>query len=206
MQHIRAGRALGALALAIGLGMSVALAGDPPVRVRGTIVEMDGAVMAIKSRDGSPLKVKLAENGTVVALVKASLDDIKPGGFVGVTALPQTDGSWEATEVHIFPEAMRGVGEGDRPWDTHPKSTMTNGAVAEAVSKVEGRTVTLAYRGGEKKVLVTPKTEIVTYVPGEKSELKPGAKIFIPAATKQPDGTLQTPRVNVGRDGVTPPM
>ncbi len=204
--HIVAPRSFGAVAIALGLASSLALAQDAPVRVRGTIEQVDGGVMTIKTRDGSPLKVKLADNGAVVALVKSTLADIKQGGFVGVTALPQVDGSWQAVEVHIFPESMRGVGEGDRPWDLQPKSTMTNGAVAEAVTKVDGRTVTLKYKEGEKKIDVTPATAIVTYVPGERSELKPGAKIFIPAATKQPDGTLQTPRVNVGRDGVTPPM
>jgi hypothetical protein len=197
--HTAARRTVGAVAIALGLATSLAVAQDTPVRVRGTIEQVDGQVMTIKGRDGAPVKVTLADNGAVVALVKSTLADIKPGGFVGVTALPQVDGSWQAVEVHIFPESMRGVGEGDRPWDLHPKSTMTNGAVAEAVTKVDGRTVTLKYKEGEKTIQVTPATAIVTYVPGDKGE-------FIPGATKQPDGTLQTMRVNVGRDGVTPPM
>jgi hypothetical protein len=175
------------------------------VRVRGTVEAVDGAMLSVKARDGSDLKVKMADNVNVVALVKASLADIKPGSFVGSTAMPEQDGSWKAVEVHIFPEAMRGTGEGDRAYDYKPKSTMTNGTVGDAVTKVSGSTMTLKYKEGEKKIEVVPETVIVTYVPGSKDELKPGAKIYIPAATKQEDGTLTTARINVGR-GIAPPM
>lgn len=178
----------------------------PTVRVRGTIEAVDGSVLSIKTRDGSDLKVKVTDNVNVVGLVKASLADIKPGSFVGSTAMPEQDGSWKAVEVHIFPEAMRGTGEGDRAYDYKPKSTMTNGTVDASVAKVSGSTMTLKYKEGEKKIDVTPETAIVMYVPGNKSELKPGAKIYIPGANKLADGTLETPRVNVGRDGLTPPM
>jgi hypothetical protein len=178
----------------------------PTVRVRGTIEAVDGAMLSIKARDGSDLKFKMADNLNVVAVVKASLDDIKPGSFVGSTAMPEEDGRWKAVEVHIFPEAMRGTGEGDRPYDYKPKSTMTNGTVGEALARVDGSTVTLKYKEGEKKVDVTPQTAIVTYVPANKAELKPGAKIYITAAIKQADGTLETARVNVGLNGLTPPM
>src|SRR5471032_1724361 len=177
----------------------------PTVRVRGTIEAVDGALLSIKARDGSALKFKMADNTNAVAVVKASLPDIKPGSFVGSTAMPEEDGHWKAVEVHIFPEAMRGTGEGDRPYDYKPKSTMTNGTVGDAVSKVSGSTMTLKYKEGEKKIDVTPETVIVTYVPGSKDELKPGAKIYIPAATKQADGSLTTGRINVGR-GIVPPM
>jgi hypothetical protein len=176
------------------------------VRIRGTIEAVDGPMLSIKARDGSDVKVKVTDNVNVVGLVKASLADIKPGSFVGSAALPEQDGSWKAVEVHIFPEAMRGTGEGDRPYDYKPKSTMTNGTVGDTVTKVSGSTMTLKYKEGEKKIDITPETVIVMYVPGNKSELKPGAKIYIPGANKQADGTLETPRVNVGRDGVTPPM
>ena len=196
---------------ALGVGVALVIAAssyaqNAPVRVRGTIEKVDGNILSVKARDGSLLTVKLAANGVVVALVKASLSDIKPGGFVGVTALPETDGSWKAVEVHIFPEAMRGTGEGDRSWDLLPKSTMTNATVAESVSKVEGPTLTLKYKEGEKKIFIPADAAIVTYVPAEPSELKPGAKIFIAAAVKQADGTLEAPRINVGRDGLAPPM
>ena len=176
------------------------------VRVRGTIERVEGQTLVVKSRDGAELKVVLADNVLVVALVKASLADIKQGSFVGVTGMPQADGSQKAVEVHIFPEAMRGTGEGHRPWDLRPQSTMTNANVEQTVAGVDGHTLTLKYKDGEKKIIVLPETAIVTYMPGDKSELKPGVKIFIAAANKQPDGTLQAPRVNFGKDGLTPPM
>jgi hypothetical protein len=174
---------------------------------------MDGPMMTIKSREGETMKVKLADDGKIVAIVKASLADIKPDSFVGSTAMPQPDGSWNAVEVHIFPEAMRGTGEGDRPFDYKPKSTMTNGTVNAvgksatngAVVKEEGATLTLKYKEGEKKINVTPETAIVTYAAGDQDELKPGAKIYINAAARQTDGTFMTGRINVGR-GIAPPM
>jgi len=206
MHQVVTRRALGAVGLALAFTASVAFAQDAPVRVRGTIEKVDGQTLSIKARDGTAVTVKLADNVTVVAIVKAALADIKPDNFVGVTALPQTDGSWRAVEVHIFPEAMRGTGEGDRQWDLQPKSTMTNAAVAEMVKQVDGQTLTLKYKDGEKKILVPADAAIVAFAPGDKSELKAGAKIFIVAAMKQPDGTLQAARINVGKDGLTPPM
>jgi hypothetical protein len=201
------------IACAAALAVTSASAQQKNVRVRGTIEQVDGPLLTIKSRDGDTLKVKMADDAKVVALVKATLADIKPGSFVGSTAMPQEDGRWKAVEVHIFPEAMRGTGEGDRPYDYKPKSTMTNGTVSAlakstvngAVEKAEGTTLTLNYKEGEKKIDVTPETVVVIYAPGSMDELKSGAKIYIPAATQQADGTLMTARVNVGR-GVTPPM
>jgi hypothetical protein len=183
--------------------------GQDTVRVRGTIEQVEGQTLRVKSRDGGELKVTLADNALVVGIVKASLSDIKPGSFVGVTGMPQADGSQKAVEVHIFPEAMRGTGEGHYPWDLRPQSTMTNANVVnieQAVTGIEGRTLTMKYKDGEKKIAVPPDVPIVAYVMSDKSELKPGAKIFIAAAKKLPDGTLQAPRVNVGKDGLTPPM
>ena len=197
------------LGIVCAAALAVTSASAQQKRVRGTIEQVDGPVLTIKSRDGDTLKVKMADDAKVVALVKATLADIKPGLFVGSTAMPQEDGRWEAVEVHIFPEAMRGTGEGDRPYDYKPKSTMTNGTVSalakSTVEKAEGTTLTLNYKEGEKKIDVTPDTVIVIYAPGSMDELKSGAKIYIPAATQQADGTLMTARVNVGR-GVTPPM
>ena len=174
--------------------------------MRGTIERVEGQTLIVKSRDGAELKVVLADNALIVGIVKASLSEIKPGSFVGVTGMPQADGSQKAVEVHIFPEAMRGTGEGHRPWDLRPQSTMTNANVEQAVAGIDGQTLTLKYKDGEKKVIVLPDTPIVIYLPGDKSELKPGVKIFIAAANKQPDGKLQAPRVNFGKDGLTPPM
>jgi hypothetical protein len=198
---------------AVLLASTAAFAQDKPMRVRGTVEQLDGTVMTVKSREGDTLKIKLADEGKVVALVKASLADIKPNSFVGSTAMPQPDGSWKAVEVHIFPEEMRGTGEGDRPYDYKPQSTMTNGTVNSVgkstttgtVANEEGTTLTLNYKDGSKKIDVTPQTVIVSYMPGTREELKPGASIYVPAATRQADGTLLTARVNVGR-GVAPPM
>jgi hypothetical protein len=198
-------------ACALLLASAAAFAQDKPMRVRGTVEQIDGAMMTVKSREGDTLKVKLADEVKVVALVKSSLADIKPNSFVGSTAMPQPDGTWKAVEVHIFPEEMRGTGEGDRPYDYKPQSTMTNGTVNSlakttmtgTVANEEGTTLTLDYKGGSKKIDVTPQTVIVSYMPGTREELKPGASIYIPAATRQADGTLLTARVNVGR-GVAP--
>ncbi|HEX2653041.1 MAG TPA: hypothetical protein VHN11_05255 [Xanthobacteraceae bacterium] len=176
------------------------------VRVRGTLERVDGPVYVVKMRDGSEAKVTLADNAPIVAIVKASLSDITPGKFIGVTGMPQVDGSQKAVEVHIFPEAMRGTGEGHYAWDLRPQSTMTNANVEQSVTSVDGQTLSVKFKDGEKKIIVPPDTTIVTYSPGDKAELKPGTKIFIAAAKKQPDGTLQAPRINYGKDGITPPM
>src|SRR5215468_9669821 len=186
---------LGMVALLVGFPL--AKAQEPPVRIRGTIERVDGNVYIVKARAGDELKMKLAENALVVALIKATLADIKQGSYIGVSGLPQPDGTQKALEVHIFPDNMRGVGEGHRGWDLQPSSTMTNGNVEQAAASSEGQVLMLQYKDGEKRVVV--------YVPGDKSELAPGAHIFVSAAVKQPDGTLQAPRVNVGR-GMAPPM
>jgi hypothetical protein len=196
----------GLCAAALTLAMFASAGAQDTMRVRGTIERVEGPVYVIKTRDGAELKVALAEPGLVVALVKASMADIKPGLFVGSTGMPQPDGSQKAIEVHIFPEAMRGTGEGHYPWDLQADSTMTNANVEESVAGVDGQTLTLKYKTGEKKIVVMPQTVIITYMPGDKSELKPGTKIFIGAAKKQADGTLLTPRINYGKDGLTPPM
>jgi hypothetical protein len=197
-----AGMVLGALAIMVSGNASIA---QDTVRVRGTIETIDGPTYVIKARDGGELKVSLADKAQIAAVVKASLADIKQGLFVGVTGMPQADGSQNALEVHIFPEAMRGTGEGHYSWDLRPKSTMTNANVDQVVTAVDGQTLTLKYKDGEKKIFVAADTPIVAYVRGDNNDLKPGAKVFI-AAIKQPDGTLQGRAWRVGRDGVTPPM
>ena len=198
-----AGVGLGAFVVMVS-GIATALAQDT-VRIRGTIERIDGSTYLVKARDGADLKVTLADNPQIAGVVKASLSDIKQGSFVGVTAMPRADGSQSALEVHVFPENMRGTGEGHYPWDLRPQSTMTNANVEQVVSAVDGQMLTLKYKDGEKKIFVPASTPIVVYVPGEKSDLKPGAKVFI-VAVKQPDGTLQGRAWRVGRDGVTPPM
>jgi len=186
--------------------IAAASAQQQTVRVRGTIEAVDGQTMNVTTRDGTKLMIKIADNVTVVGLVTASMSDIKVGSYVGAAGMPQEDGSQRALEVLIFPEAMRGTAEGFLPWDLRPNSTMTNATVAEVVAKVDGYTMRLKYKDGEKTIVVPPDAPIVAYVPGDKSELKPGAKIFIAGAAKQPDGSLVAARVGVGRDSLTPPM
>src|ERR1700691_3377003 len=153
-----AGIALGALTIIVPGDAAQA---QDTVRVGGTIVSIDGATYVIKARDGAELKVALADNAQIAAVVKASLADIKQGLFVGVTAMPQVDGSLSALEVHIFPEAMRGTGEGHYSWDLRPKSTMTNANVDQVVTAVDGQTLTLKYKDGEKRIFVPADTPIV---------------------------------------------
>ncbi|MGZ5876123.1 MAG: hypothetical protein ACXWKP_28975 [Bradyrhizobium sp.] len=184
-----------------------AIAQQPPTpsRVRGTIEGVDGNVLSVKSRSGEDVKLRMADDMRVVGIAKISLSDIKVGSFVGTTTVPGPDGGANAIEVHVFPENMRGTGEGSRPFDLRPNSTMTNATVAETVVNNEGHTITVKYKDGEKKVLVSPDTPVVTYVPSDKSDLKPGAKV-IAVMKKLPDGSFETNRVSVGRDGLTPPM
>ena len=178
----------------------------PTVRIRGTIESVDGPVLMIKSREGTDLKVKMTDDLKVIGIAKTSLSDIKPGSYIGVSAMPQPDGSQKAFAIHIFPEAMRGAAEGHRPWDQRPNSTMTNATVAETVASVDGQVIQVKYKDGERKVVVPPDAAIVAFADGEKSEIKPGAKIIIFGAMKKDDGSLETNRIGVGRDGIAPPM
>ena len=186
------------LALLFATSVAIAQTPSPSVRVRGTIEKVDGQTLMVKSRDGTEFTVKLADNARITAMVKASLADIKTGSFIGVTGMPQPDGSQKATAVIIFPEAMRGLGDGHRPWDYVPSSTMTNATVDTSVAGVDGEKLTVKYKDGEKTVLVTPTTEIATYAKKSLADLKPGEKIFIAAAKKGPDGTLEAPNVSFG--------
>jgi hypothetical protein len=178
----------------------------PTVRIRGTIESVDGNMLGIKTREGTDVKVKMTDNVAVFAVVKTELSQIKEGSYIGVTAMPEPDGVQKAIAVHIFPENQRGAAEGFRPWDARANSTMTNATVAETVKGTEGQHILVKYKDGEKKVVVPPETPIVTFVASDKSEVKPGAKLIIFGAARKEDGTLEAGRVNVGRDGVTPPM
>jgi hypothetical protein len=184
-----------------------AIAQQPPApsRVRGTIEAVDGDVLAVKSRSGEDFKLRMAGDMRLVGITKISLDDIKVGSFIGTTTVPGPDGGNNAIEVHVFPEDMRGTGEGSRPFDLRPNSTMTNATVAESVVGNDGHTLLVKYKDGEKKVLVAPDTAVVTYVPAGKSELKAGAKI-IAFFKKLPDGSFEATRISVGLNGLTPPM
>ena len=188
--------------------------------VRGTIETVDGNVLTLRSNAGAELKLTLTENALIVAVVKASMADIKEGTYLGSAAIPQPDGSQKALEVHIFPEQMRGAGEGHRPYAPVPNGTMTNGtmtggaitgaamtngsASGSTVAGVEGSTIVVKYKDGEKKIVVPPNAPILRYEIGSKGDLKPGARFTVGAATTKPDGTLEANRINVGREGVVP--
>jgi hypothetical protein len=184
-----------------------AIAQQPPTpsRVRGTIEAVDGDTLTVKSRSGEDVKLHMTGDMRVVGITKISLSDIKVGSFIGITTVPDPDGTQKAVEVHVFPEDMRGTGEGSRPYDLRPNSTMTNATVATTVAGNDGHTLMVKYKDGEKKVVVSPDTPVVTFVPGDKSDLKAGAKI-IAFMKKLPDGSFETNRASVGRDGLTPPM
>jgi hypothetical protein len=194
-----------AVALGVTLVGGAAFAQDPaPTRVRGSIDSVSGQTLNITGREGEKLSVTLRPGAMVTEVSQTKITDIKPGSYVGTTAAPQADGELKALEVHIFPENMRGAGEGHRPWDLGPKSTMTNGTVGNVVG-THDRTITVEYGGKQKKVLVPADVPVVTFEPGDAGELKAGAHVVI-FATKAADGTLSADRVNVGKDGLTPPM
>ena len=200
-------RVLTASLMVISMLGSVAWAQQSPtVRIRGTIEAIDGSLLMVKSREGTDMKVRLTDNVAVFGVAKTTISEIKPGSYIGVSAMPEPDGTQKALAVQIFPESQRGVAEGFRPWDLRPNSTMTNATVAETVAGTDGEIILVKYKDGEKKVLVPPDTPIVSFVAGDRSELKPGARIIIFSATRKEDGTLEAARVNVGRDGITPPM
>ncbi len=203
-------RTLSLVGLSLILASSAAWAqpagGPPPVRVRGEITKVEGNTLTVKSREGETLTVKLAEPPRISAMEKATLAEIKEGSFIGVSAMPQPDGSQKAYAIHIFMESQKGV-VADRfgPWDSRPGSTMTNANVATTVSGKDGQELLVKYKDGEKKVVVPDGIVIAKYVPGTAADLKVGAKVFVGAAKKEADGSLTAPNVAVGRT-IDPPQ
>lgn len=179
-----------------------------PVTVRGKISAIENQTLKVTTSAGEVL-LKLPDNVRVGGLEAAKLTDITAGNYVGTTAVKQADGNLKALEVHIFPESSRGTGEGHRPWDLQPGSTMTNANVEKveqvAVEKVQGQLLTLKYKDGEQKVFIPPGTPIVKNVPGDRSLLKPGTGVYI-AAARGEDGTLTATRITAGVGGIMPPM
>ena len=199
-------RTLTALLIAAVSTVAIAQApANPPVRIRGTVERIDRTNLTVKANDGQSMNVKLADNFVVMGIAKASLADVASGKFIGTTTVGERDGALVALEVHIFPENMRGTGEGHYDWDLRPDSKMTNANVASVTSMGKDRVLTVQYKGGEKKVLVPEKAVIVSFTPTDRGELKPGAKVFF-NAQRQPDGSLTAARVNVGLHGQVPPM
>jgi len=198
-------RTVGASAFALLLTASIAAA-QTPLRVRGTIDSVDGPMLSVKARDGAMMKVKVPAGVPILTLNKMTLADVKQGTFVGITAMPQPDGSQKAVEIHIFPEPMRGTAEGHYPWDLMPNSTMTNANVETSVVSNDGQTLTMKYKDGEKKVMVPANVEVVMFAPATLADIKPGQKFFIPNGKKLDDGTIEVAAIVIGSNGVDPPM
>jgi hypothetical protein len=183
-----------------------ALAQNQPVRVRGTIESVDGLQLTVKTRQGASMKVNLAPTYTVTAVTKGDLSDLKQGAYIGTTTVGTLpDGSLKAAEIHIFPPARRGAGEGHYAWDLAPESMMTNGDVAVVTAPASGRVLQIKYKDGEKRVTVLPDTPIVHFEPGDRDLIKPGVAVFI-GTQRQPDGTMTAQAVTAGKDGVVPPL
>lgn len=183
-----------------------AYAETTPVRVRGTVVSLDGSKLVVHPKTGDDITVMLNDDYGAIAVVKASMADIKEGTFIGTATVTQPDSSLKSLEVVVFPDKMRGTGEGHYPWDLGSKSMMTNATVSNAVKGVDGQSITVSYKGGEKKIDVPADVPVVTLVPGaDKADIKPGAIVFVPAQ-KQEDGSLHGGAVLFGKDGLTPPM
>jgi Domain of unknown function (DUF5666) len=197
-----------ALAAAVAFAVTPALAQNAPVASsRATIqtVSADGSTLSVHTRAGEDQTIRLSSKTRLVLVVPAALTDVKPGSFIGVAALPGEGNELKAMEVHIFPEAMRGTGEGFRPFDLGPKSSMTNGNISARVDATTGPKLTVTYKGGEQTIVVDPKTPIVGFEPGAQTDLKPGAAI-IARGPKQGDGSIDAAFLLVGKDGLVPPM
>ena len=206
MTHNRFLAGFAALLIAV-ITATAALAQTTPTRIRGTISAIDGKTVTIVTREGPTVKINLADNWTVNLVAPVTMADIKEGGFVGIASLKGPDGSLNALEVLVFPAAMQAAkpGEGHYPWDLQPESMMTNATVATVAAGGDGQTLKLEYKDGTQTIKVKPGTPIVTFLPGTQADAKVGAKVFVGAA-KAADGTLMAPRLNVGKDGLTPPM
>jgi hypothetical protein len=197
-------RIMAAAALAAVFAVSTAWAQQQTQRVAGTIDKIEGKTLYIKSASG-PVTLTLADNALVVARVKATAADIKAGDYVASGGVPQPDGTQKAVELRIFPDSMRGNGDGHRPgWPGAPNGTMTNGAVGQTVTSVDGPVLTVKYKDGEKKLVVGPSVPVQRLEVADRAELKSGAAVAAAAATKQPDGTFTAARIDVGRGDVVP--
>lgn len=198
-------KVISVVASLIAFSSAVAEAQSPPTRLRGAIAALDGNSATIATREGASVPVKLADNWSVMLVSPMTLADIRENSFVGIASLKGPDGSLNALEVLIFPEAARGSNEGHYPWDLQPESMMTNATVATVSATPDGQTLVVKYKDGQQTIKVRPGTPIVTFAPGDRSDAKVGAKVFL-GATKGPDGALTAGRLLVGKDGLMPPM
>lgn len=191
------------------LGLAIpALAQAPattPVRIRGTVEKLDGHTLTVQSRDGQPVTVTLAPNYSVSGLVKKTVADIKPNDYVASAGVKGTDGKIHAIEVRIFPESLRGAGEGQNPWDQGKDSVMTNATVVGTATEASGQVLKVTYKGTTSEYIVGPECPVFGYVPGDANLLKPGASLFM-TAQKAADGSLTVARITAEKDGVKPPF
>ncbi|MBV9637756.1 MAG: hypothetical protein JO163_23475 [Methylobacteriaceae bacterium] len=185
--------------------ISSALAQTPPTRIRGTITAADLKTLSVATREGAKVEIALSDKVRVASVKQANLADIAPGTFIGAAAQPASDGKLQALEVVVFPESMRGTGEGHFPWDLTPSSSMTNATVSAVVEQASGRVLSLSYKGGSVEMRVPPDIPIVTPVPAALADLKPGLPVFV-VANKAAGGDLTAAFIAVGKDGVAPPM
>jgi hypothetical protein len=193
------------LAASLLTAATMALADDaPPLRIRGTITTVSADALTIKTNGGADLSVALRDDTVVRAITLATVEEIQPGRYIGTTAVPQADGTLKALEVHVFPPDMAGTGDGHRPWDLAPDSTMTNGVVGELLGS-NGRVITVKYKGGEQKVAIPDGMPVVNIEHGDRSLLVPGAHVMI-FADKNADGSLTARAISAGKNGVKPPM
>jgi hypothetical protein len=193
------------LALSMLRVATLALADDAPAaRIRGTITAVSADALTVETNSGSILDVTLHADTVVRAITLGSVEEIRPGRYIGTTAVPQADGTLKALEVHVFPPEMAGTGDGHRPWDLTPDSSMTNGVVGELLTS-KGRIITVKYKDGEQKVLIPDGMPVVNIEPGDRSLLVPGARVMI-FADRSADGSLTARAISAGKDGVKPPM
>jgi len=176
-----------------------------PVRIRGTVEKLDGQNLTVKSRDGQTMTVALAPNYVVSAYEPKKISDVKTNDFVASTGVKGTDGKLHCVELRIFPESLRGAGEGQYAWDLMPDSTMTNATVTGIASAANGETLKVKYKDKESEFVADADCKVFGYVQGDPGLLKPGAAVFV-VAQKKPDGSMTAPRVTAERDGVKPPM
>ncbi len=205
LSHRRLASTLGLLLFPVALACSPAYADGTPARVRGSVVSLDGSKLVVHAKDGKDVSVNLADKFTVLAVVKSSMADIKQGTFIGTATVTQPNSTLRSQEVVVFPENLRGFGEGHYPWDLGSRSMMTNATVANAVKGVDGQTVTVTYKGGEKTIDIPDNVPVVALVPADKADITPGAMVFVPSV-RQSDGSLTSGAVLFGKDGVVPPM
>ncbi|MBN8944235.1 MAG: hypothetical protein J0H01_32310 [Rhizobiales bacterium] len=198
-------RAVLSILAVMGAAPAASAQAAPPMRIRGKIVALEGPILTVTSRDGARLEIRLAETATVGALRRMELSAIAPGSFIGTAAEPGPDGQLQALEVLVFPEALRGTGEGHYPWDLAPNSSMTNATVEAVVTKTAGRELNLVFQGRSVVVNVPPTVPVVTPIPASRADLVPGAAVFL-SATRDGEGKLSAARVTVEKDGVAPPM